>query len=73
MAHPEPVLTTARCRLRALHRDDSAHIWEASRHPGFTDGMLWNPPEHIEEIHAFTDHKKTPLRAFDSGKNDIEP
>ena len=57
MTHPDPVLLTARCRLRALHRDDAPHIWEASRHPGFTDGMLWNPPKHIDEIHAFTDEK----------------
>lgn len=55
--HPEPILETQRCRLRALHRDDALHIWEASRHPGFTDGMLWNPPETMEEIHAFTDEK----------------
>lgn len=58
MDHPEPVLLTDRCRLRALHRDDAPHVWDASRHPGFTDGMLWDPPERMEQIYEFTEQKR---------------
>jgi len=35
---------TARCRLRIPNESDFPHIWSATRHPGFNDGMPWNPP-----------------------------
>lgn len=44
------VLTTPRCRLRAPTAADIPHIFAASRTPGFTDGMLWEPPETRKEL-----------------------
>ncbi len=52
---PEFTLTTARCTLRRLSREDIPHIWEAAHTPGFTDGMSWDAPQSEEEMHAFTD------------------
>lgn len=45
------VVTTARCRLRQPELRDVEHVWTASRVPGFTDGMRWDPPERLEELH----------------------
>lgn len=46
----DTVLETPRCVLRAPSRTDMPHIFLASRVPGFTDGMLWSPPETLEEL-----------------------
>lgn len=48
-------LTTERCVLRKLSKDDADHVWSAAHTPGFTDGMTWDPPKHIDEVHAFTE------------------
>lgn len=47
------LLQTARCKLRRVSRDDVPHIWSASQHPGFTDGMTWEPPSDPSEIQLF--------------------
>lgn len=57
-------LTTDRCVLRKLSRDDAPHVWSAAHTPGFTDGMTWDPPENEDEMHAFTDAK---LQEWDAG------
>ena len=44
------VLETPRCVLRAPAQADIPHIFAASRVPGFTDGMLWEPPETLGEL-----------------------
>lgn len=49
------VLTTARCRLRRLSREDAPHVLSACQTPGFTDGMTWEPMETAEETYAFVD------------------
>lgn len=46
------VLETPHCRLRAPSEADIPHIFSASRVPGFTDGMLWEPPETPAELHG---------------------
>jgi hypothetical protein len=46
------VLMTPRCRLRVPSREDIAHLWTASRVPGFCEGMVWEPPEVIEGFDA---------------------
>lgn len=51
------ILVTERCILRRLSREDTPHVWSAAHTPGFTDGMTWEPPKHVDEIHAFTDEK----------------
>jgi ribosomal-protein-alanine N-acetyltransferase len=53
----DTVIATERCRLQfslseAERLRDSEAIWTASRVPGFTDGMLWEPPATKEEIVA---------------------
>lgn len=50
-----PILHTDRCTLRCITIADEEHVWSASRHPGFTDGMLWNPPETKEEMRPVTE------------------
>lgn len=44
------VLVTERMRLRMPDESDLPHVFEASRAPGFCDGMLWDPPVEIEEL-----------------------
>lgn len=44
------VIETQRCRLRYISKDDIPHIFSASQYPGFTDGMLWEPPSSEEEL-----------------------
>ena len=46
------VLETSRCWLRAPAEADIPHIFSASRVPGFTDGMLWEPPETVDELYG---------------------
>ena len=43
-------LATERLILRLPNESDLPHVWSASRVPGFNDGMLWNPPEHPDEL-----------------------
>lgn len=44
------VIQTERLRLRIPAESDIPHVFTASQFPGFTDGMLWSPPEDIEEL-----------------------
>ena len=44
------VLTTKRTRLRVPSEADIPHIWSATRHPGFNDGLLWDAPTSLEEL-----------------------
>src|SRR5262245_16864992 len=43
-------LDTPRCTLRIVSEDDVSLVWSVSRFPGFTDGMLWNPPVDQQEL-----------------------
>lgn len=43
-------LQTERCILKCVSEDDVECVWSASRVPGFTDGMLWDPAETKDEI-----------------------
>lgn len=45
-------LETARLQLRLPSEADIPHVFSATRYPGFNDGMLWDPPEHTDEIAA---------------------
>lgn len=47
------VLTSDRCRLRYISRGDIPHIYAAAQYPGFTDGMMWEPPEAEEDLIPF--------------------
>jgi len=57
-------IETIRCRLRCVTESDIPHIFSASRYAGFTDGMLWEPPQHVQELYA--PHLRT-LTAWDDG------
>lgn len=46
------ILESPRCRFRFISKDDMPHIFRAAQHPGFTDGMLWEPPKSEEELIA---------------------
>lgn len=41
---------TKRCRLRIVSKEDAPSVFSASRHSGFNDGMVWDPPTTIEEL-----------------------
>lgn len=43
-------LETKRCQLRHIDMADIPHIFDATRHPGFNDGMMWDPPATMEEL-----------------------
>jgi [ribosomal protein S5]-alanine N-acetyltransferase len=43
-------IQTKRCLLRRPSADDFPAIFSATRHPGFNDGMQWEPPTTMEEL-----------------------
>ena len=43
-------LATERLLLRIPRESDIPYVFEASRTPGFNDGMLWDPPAELEEL-----------------------
>lgn len=43
---------TERCRLRQQSEADFPFVLEATRTPGFNEGMPWDPPETDEELTA---------------------
>jgi [ribosomal protein S5]-alanine N-acetyltransferase len=45
-------ITTDRCTLRSPAESDIAHVFSATRHAGFNDGMAWGPPQSPEELIA---------------------
>jgi RimJ/RimL family protein N-acetyltransferase len=44
----DTVLRSRRCRYRLTTDRDVEHMWSAAQHPGFTDGMQWEPPSDRE-------------------------
>ena len=50
MLSPGLILLTRRCWLRQVSAADFDFVWDASRHPGFCDGMAWEPPAHPDEL-----------------------
>jgi [ribosomal protein S5]-alanine N-acetyltransferase len=49
---PEFTIVTNRCRLRQPTAADLPRIFTATQVAGFNDGMQWEPPQSIEELHA---------------------
>ncbi|MBE0616050.1 MAG: GNAT family N-acetyltransferase [Burkholderiales bacterium] len=47
-------LRTDRCTLGCVEESDLEHVWTATRHPGFNDGMLWDAPSVREEMAEWT-------------------
>lgn len=52
------------CILRCISEQDIPHILSATRFQGFNDGMLWEPPQSIEELN---EPFKKSIQAWDSG------
>ena len=44
------VIETPRCRLRRVTAADMPFAFSATRHPGFCDGMPWDPPVAVEDL-----------------------
>ncbi len=44
------VLVTSRCLLRQPGEQDMAAIFDATRQPGFNDGMMWEPPATMDDL-----------------------
>ncbi len=58
-------LDSDRYQLRAPRVEDMPHIFSASQHTGFNEGMAWDPPKHIDELEApYQAH----LQAWEEGK-----
>lgn len=57
-------INSKRCILRCISEQDIPHVFSATRFQGFNDGMLWEPPQSIEELN---EHFKRSLQAWDSG------
>jgi len=58
-------IETPRLIIRKRTKEFSQVAFEASRYEGFTDGMLWNPPETVEELYPNHD---SALEAWRTGK-----
>ncbi len=43
-------IETVHCVLRRFSKEDIPFIFSASRHPGFCDGMRWEPPATEKEL-----------------------
>ena len=57
-------INSKRCILRCVSKQDIPHVFSATLFPGFNDGMLWEPPQSIEELN---EPFKRSLQAWDSG------
>ena len=47
-------LISKRLLLRAITLSDIELVWSASRFEGFTEGMVWDPPNNKEELAKIT-------------------
>ncbi|MEH1768084.1 GNAT family N-acetyltransferase [Nostoc sp.] len=56
-------IKTERCILRCVSSQDIPYVFSATQFPGFNDGMPWEPPEFIEELH---EHLQQSLQAWES-------
>ena len=48
--HKTHVIETKRCRLRMVSKEDIPHVFSATRHDGFNDGMPWEPPATLTAL-----------------------
>jgi ribosomal-protein-alanine N-acetyltransferase len=58
-------IETSRLLLRIPDTSDIPFIFSAANHPGFTDGLMWEPPEKIAELEESL--KKT-IKAWENGE-----
>lgn len=58
-------IETPHLRLRIPCLEDIPFVFTASQHPGFTDGMLWEPPQNEAELIA---PYQRGVKAWEKGK-----
>ncbi len=58
-------LKTPRFLLRIPNKADIPFVFSATRFEGFNDGMVWNPPEKIEDLHEPLQNN---IKAWEAGK-----
>ncbi len=44
------VIYTDNCLLRLVSEQDIQYVWSACRYQGFNDGMVWDPPESMNDL-----------------------
>ncbi len=49
------IILTDRLSLAPVDKSDLDHVWTATRHPGFNDGMLWDAPDTRAEMVGWTE------------------
>jgi ribosomal-protein-alanine N-acetyltransferase len=59
-------LTTDRLKLRIVSKEDIPFVYSATKHPGFNDGMLWEPPESEDALLA---HLEASLTAWNAQRS----
>lgn len=47
------VLTTDRLIIKQVAKEDLPFVFAASRYEGFNDGMMWDPPEKVEDMYPY--------------------
>ncbi|MBO3459145.1 GNAT family N-acetyltransferase [Aetokthonos hydrillicola Thurmond2011] len=57
-------IRTERCNLKCVDKRDIPYVFSATRFQGFNDGMPWEAPESIEELHESLQRS---LQAWESG------
>jgi len=59
-------ILTPRCQLRIPSEKDIPFVFSATRHKGFNDGMLWDPPATIAELQ---DPLRSCIEAWEQGQS----
>lgn len=62
----DTILKSEHLLLKVVSEDDIECVWSASRVPGFTDGMTWDPAEKKEEI---VDHIHQSITEWKEGRD----
>ena len=44
------VIYTDNCLLRFVSEQDIQYVWSACRYEGFNDGMIWDPPNSMDDL-----------------------
>jgi [ribosomal protein S5]-alanine N-acetyltransferase len=57
-------INTKRCILKCISEQDIPYVFSATRFEEFNDGMVWEPPQAIEEL---KEPLKKSLQAWDAG------
>jgi [ribosomal protein S5]-alanine N-acetyltransferase len=59
------IINTKRLLLRLPSADDLPFVFSATKYKGFNDGMLWDPPLHMDELIPFHENL---VKAWEKGE-----